>query len=917
MLNNSPTTSRSSSPEHLAQLASLIHSSSETESRTALESLAHAKSNDSGRALIDAYRDCHWRDTRIAIIRALGRNGSQRAIDFLFNAANDTDDIGLCQESILALGDSRDPLAATHLLRRLNSAPLFLKPWIVSALARTPDLRAAPLLRELLISKECDEHPQLMRNCVVALAEMKDTSVLPQFLSWLRTRLQSLGHQPDTTTLTLLSAVGRLSRNPEELSEFAASFESEMLHQRFFEQSQTQISFREQWTLEDYLGKIFFSDKIHRALPLELNSFPQTDLEEAITMFASEEKHFDRLCLTLSALLQPEKIYQRCIKTENLGPSQLVSLLANTAMQRGEFASKLCEKIYAQHIEKNWSSAEIADVVAAWLRALICIESDPIALVMQIFASIPYSEVNERNRIELINAFVSAALALRKENSWPKKLLQTLSEMIHKETNPQVLGRWLRALGELALSDLKWNDELIQRVIQSPNLHSSALLMLEREEQHQNSALLRSLQPHVAARPETVALFMRACARLKNHEKDLPSDDLLHSNLDSERFENRLAALNYLSQHPRQSCMDAVIKLCAPDRGASRITVSAIVAARSYKHEKFVAVLQECLASGSKVISGRALDTLLAIDHPSARQSVVTFFVRHLADSHITDKVLRSLRAPSQGESELAKQLEDAINHTGNAALKDDISELAARLRLGSSETLPALPGADAIRDIDKQLESKITDYAKLADPIKASLRSAELPLNQPELFEGTVDKSASVVQYCKAIDLALEKEFGARILFPKMEQQLHVFQNILHQAELDQESPNINLLMRHLRSEHVFDLNTFPASKMMMVSRSILSGRILRERTQVIDGLKAWAVMLLLFSGHERLWGAALAKKDPLAFPTLAHKLVVLQDLRNPAAHRQTMLALAPLSEIRKEVFSVFALMKKAFETT
>ncbi|NBW83568.1 hypothetical protein EBR21_17620, partial [bacterium] len=191
----------------------------------------------------------------------------------------------------------------------------------------------------------------------------------------------------------------------------------------------------------------------------------------------------------------------------------------------------------------------------------------------------------------------------------------------------------------------------------------------------------------------------------------------------------------------------------------------------------------------------------------------------------------------------------------------------------------------------------------------------AELPLSQPELFEGTVDKSASVVQYCKAIDLTLETDFGQKILFPKMEQQLHVFQNILHQAELDNDSPNANLVIRHFRAEHVFDPHSFPLSKMSMVARSILNGRILRERTQVIDGLKAWAVLLLMFSGHERLWGAAVAKKDPLIFPTLAHKLASLQDLRNPAAHRQTMMALAPLSEIRKEVFNVFALIKKALE--
>ena len=202
-----------------------------------------------------------------------------------------------------------------------------------------------------------------------------------------------------------------------------------------------------------------------------------------------------------------------------------------------------------------------------------------------------------------------------------------------------------------------------------------------------------------------------------------------------------------------------------------------------------------------------------------------------------------------------------------------------------------------------------------MADPIKASLRSAELPLIQPDLFEGTVDKSASVVQYCKAIDLALERDFGQKILFPKLEQQLHVFQNILHEAELDQDTPNIALVIKYLNADYLFSPHTFPASKMMMISKSILSGRILRERAQVIDGLKAWAVFLLLFSGRDRLWGAEQLKKDPLIFQSMAQKLAALQDLRNPAAHRQTMLALAPLSEIRKEVFNVFNSMKKAFE--
>lgn len=908
---------KASSADHFSHLSSQIHSYCETESNMALDHLAQNKTNDAARALIEAYRDCHWRDTRIAILRALGKNGSERAIDFLLHTCLATEDIGITQETFLALGETADAVAATFLLHQLDAVPVYLKPWVVSALARIPDLRAAETLRELLKSKECNEHPQLMRNCVVALSEMKDTRLLPDLLAMLRHRTGNSGHVPDATSLTLLAAVSKLSRQTSDLAPFERAFESEMLHAQFFQQCKTQVSFREQWTLEDYLGKLFFGENMHRALPLELNSFPSNDLHEALSIFASEEKHFPRLCEILASLLDAEAHYKAFISVSSLNREQIPLVLSSLALHRNEFSRQLCQSLFETHLKAQVDTEATTPAIASWLRTLICIEKDPLSKILSLFSPEKGERPwHERNRTELINAFVSCALAVRKSGAWPKKTLQTLHELIHSEQSPAVLGRWLRALGELGLSEVGWSDELHARVLLSSPLQASALLMLEREDGHQNSALLRAIQPSLSDRPEQTSLFLRACARLKNPEKDVPSDALVQLSLKTEKQDDAMAALTYLSSHPRQHLLDEVLHLCQPEHKPIRIVVSAIVALRSFKSERSIPALNTCLTSPSKILSGRALDTLLAIDHSTSRHAVVSFFIKHLADAQVTDKVLRSLKAPQQGDPHIATLLEEAMNHAGDLTLKDDILELASRLRSGSQDNLaPNLPGTDVIRALDKQLESKIGDYSKLADPVKACLRSAELPLNQPDLFEGTVDKSSSVVQYCKALDLTLEKDFGQRILFPKMEQQLHVFQNLLHKAELDQDSPNINLVMHHLRAEHIFDLNTFPASKMMMVARSVLSGRILRERTQVIDGLKAWAVLILLFSGHERLWGSAQIKSDPLLYTKLAHKLVALQDLRNPAAHRQTMLALAPLSEIRKEVFHVFSLMKKAFE--
>ena len=65
---------------------------------------------------------------------------------------------------------------------------------------------------------------------------MKDTSILEQLCTMLKNRVQVNGHQPDATSLTLLSAIGKLSRTPSDLEEFERAFESEMLHQQYFQQ---------------------------------------------------------------------------------------------------------------------------------------------------------------------------------------------------------------------------------------------------------------------------------------------------------------------------------------------------------------------------------------------------------------------------------------------------------------------------------------------------------------------------------------------------------------------------------------------------------------------------------------------------------------------------------------------------------
>jgi hypothetical protein len=77
-----------------------------------------------------------------------------------------------------------------------------------------------------------------------------------------------------------------------------------------------------------------------------------------------------------------------------------------------------------------------------------------------------------------------------------------------------------------------------------------------------------------------------------------------------------------------------------------------------------------------------------------------------------------------------------------------------------------------------------------------------------------------------------------------------------------------------------------------------------------VVDGLRAWALLLLLFSRKlARSGGKALVPLRGMGdeqVVAVAKRLMALQDIRNPAAHRQTFLDFVGVEEVRREVLKL-----------
>ena len=90
------------------------------------------------------------------------------------------------------------------------------------------------------------------------------------------------------------------------------------------------------------------------------------------------------------------------------------------------------------------------------------------------------------------------------------------------------------------------------------------------------------------------------------------------------------------------------------------------------------------------------------------------------------------------------------------------------------------------------------------------------------------------------------------------------------------------------------------------------MSGQLAREQYKIIDGLRAWALLLLLFGRNfkfrniqfEAILPMAKVQNDGIA--RIARDMNELQEARNRAAHRGTMLEMGGMKEMRSVCASV-----------
>ena len=218
------------------------------------------------------------------------------------------------------------------------------------------------------------------------------------------------------------------------------------------------------------------------------------------------------------------------------------------------------------------------------------------------------------------------------------------------------------------------------------------------------------------------------------------------------------------------------------------------------------------------------------------------------------------------------------------------------------------------MRRLDAELAEHIPGFAKYGEMVRSALRSAELTYRHPELFGERVDKSSAVVEYVKSIDLLLQDYVGGQLFGYGSGDILIRMQSRVVQLQLTEEFLPMQRVLRDLQCESFFSSDSFPLGKLSKLAANILSGKISSDQMRAFDGLRAWSIALLLF-GRTFLFRSTLL--SPLLRMTaeqgdsaceLAAQLNVLQDERNDAAHRGTLVRVTELGELRQRSLAVLS---------
>jgi len=905
---------------YISELRSQYHSLNSDDRLKAITNLASGQNSDSIRELIHVYNECGWRETKFQIIKAMSVYTDIRSLDFLFTIAAQSDDLPLAEAAIYTLGETKNFLASRFLCHLYLFGDLTLKPACALSLGKLAD---RSLLKHFLIDLEKGYKNQqnlLVKNLVLCLGELK---ALPS-VGLLKQIAQNKVYRD--VALSAVVSLGKITKNIKDFDDLEIYFKSDSFEYQIFNNAKNQCLFRSGWKIEDYLNKIINNDQFHPALLLEFNAFTSDELQLAFDLLA-ESNQFRKIFDILSRIESShiDELYKKYFDL----------MISNSIQEQKSFLASVSfhqnEKLIT--IIKTLHDACDQSYVSA--RLFCSVHTDK--FVKDLFNS-DFLQSESSVQILLINTVHEYLLTCKSQTKTLNLILKEIEDFILKLTFDQhkqkflfkatgleiekaIYSRIIRLFGHFKYKSSKLNSEFLSLYLDHEikasvyfyfqNVESSYFISeiekkIDTIDHEQGVSLLRVLLQNSSEHKisKNLEQFLKKLSLVKNN------DDM------------SIGLLKVIRHFKLVQFKEYVLSLAQSENLIIQFHV--VLALQVFNDETLADKLAVFLHSKSASLSGRALDALLKLPGNRAKRLVFDFLQDHYNQIDIVRKITRDFNPPENDTDYFAVQVGDIlkkINVEDRSSqdeedilllLQDFKTELLQNQKSFSLNKIKPTE-ADLIA-IDTAFEKLIPSYIHFDEASKSALRSAEVPFKHPELFDSFVDKSSIILGYSKAIDIVLEKQLGKKILQPKLESKLSDFQNVFHSLGLQEDYPVGDKILKLLQLEKNFTVHTLPVHKMGLIAKGFLSNKIINEQFKILDGLRAWAIVLLIFARKSTVLNRPLITviEDESYCIQLAKKLMWLQDVRNPIAHRQTVVEFTEVEHIRLEVLEILKLMNK-----
>ena len=896
----------------LALLRVVERTSSESARSAAIEALAAQGDSDSGRVLIEYYEYTQWRSIKTDILRALGRMKQQRTVEFLVTVASDRDDLALAGEALVALGATGDAMAGEFLLTVLRQPGHALRREAVVALSQLDEFPCEHELAALL--SEADPVPSLLQFAILASGSRGDVSVWTHVARHLRAGPDANGAVFNAAVL----AAGQLaipeSRDALGALDLRYRFFSNRLRHASLERVQSRLSL----SIEDSVIEVLSATDARSELGAlrSLRRFSRASGWEAFELFGSASTPATQ-ALARSVLFQPERAeadlaflrehFDRIPIERSMG---LVKLHATTD---GTFLVRLTESLPTRSATRLHSKLSAPDSVA-WLDAVIGNRG-----------------ASREERVQAVNALVAQAQMAGRGSDTAHACGQRVTRRVTEVEDAPLQYRLLRALGQIGYEDDAVFD-VLERALTDVRARSSSYLALA------------SLAGEEAAR-----VVLRRAKKLLETSQKLNEAEAseLDANLSALGRMGKLPGVSPLIRLPKADaarCSQALLKIMCSNvvNGFEDIVLRAVhgsdfqtvmlglAAARLNHNDAIWEKVGELATSSDPCVAGRAVHSLCHGAGVKHHKQLLEQLCASADAQSLMLTVLQNLE-PAEGadyqpiiayiDERLARgdgAFREAEVYAAATGLRDNLVFAAAKPR---NSMIPSSPGSAArhIADIDRELGARISGFDRFNEVVKSTLRNAELTHSHPELFDHRVDKSTMVVEYVKSIDLLLQETLGGQIFASRVVSAVQMQSRVV-ELQLDDESLPSWQWVRELQITAPFSADAFPSHKMISIGRAILTGKLWHAPHRTVDGLRAWAILLLVFGRQfshrgtpiEPLFRVRNARNESIC--GTAFRLNDLQEIRNEAAHRGTMLRTTELERIREQSFAVLTELNALF---